>query len=167
MCMDVCRGMEYLHSNHVMHRDLKSFNLLVDKYLNLKICDFGVSKITQDKQAVHTGYMGTVAWMAPEVFSVGGRYSFKADVYSFGVIMWEMVTLKTPFENISNFSVPMAVTKGERPELDKDVPSWIKRLIKASWHQNPKNRPDFSSLLIEFTKASVELKNGWEFRDGM
>jgi len=155
MAIDAAKGMEYLHSLQIMHRDLKSKNMLVDRYNNVKLCDFGLCKVKTND--LNTGGLGTISWMAPEVLS-HENYSEKADVYSFGVILWELLTCEEPFNDVPIFSVPVMVTKGERPPIPKDCPSLFKKLIKSCWSQSPKSRPDFKNIIQELTKASESLK---------
>eukprot|EP00029_Vermamoeba_vermiformis_P011454 TRINITY_DN6301_c0_g1_i1.p1 TRINITY_DN6301_c0_g1~~TRINITY_DN6301_c0_g1_i1.p1 ORF type:complete len:198 (-),score=52.91 TRINITY_DN6301_c0_g1_i1:20-613(-) len=93
MAIQVCRGMEYLHACNLIHRDLKSVNLLVDNDLNIKVCDFGLSRLI-DRERNMTGNVGTVSWIAPEIFQQE-HYTEKADVYSFGALLFQMITTKT------------------------------------------------------------------------
>lgn len=71
-----------------------------------------------------TGNVGTVAWTAPEVFD-GRRYNEKADVYSFGVILWELCTREVPFSNLSSFAIPVLVIKGKRPDVRSTHPGYL------------------------------------------
>jgi mitogen-activated protein kinase kinase kinase 7 len=101
--LQAAKGVAYLHSlkpKPLIHRDLKSPNLLlVNHGLTLKICDFGTAC---DKSTVMTNMKGSAAWMAPEVFE-GNTYSEKCDVFSWGIILWEMLTRRLPFEEIGFF----------------------------------------------------------------
>lgn len=95
------RGMTYLHSGTppVLHRDLKSANILLDDSYTAKVCDFGLSRLKAQERSM-TGNCGTVQWMAPEVLA-NQRYAEPADVYSFGTIVWEMLTGECPYEGMS------------------------------------------------------------------
>ena len=94
--MDAARGMRFLHTHKptIIHRDLKSLNLLVDEQWTLKVTDFGLSRFKS--QQLMTGQCGTFQWMAPEVVA-SQSYTEKADVYSFGVNLWELWTRKVPY----------------------------------------------------------------------
>ena len=96
ICMDTVRGMNYLHqqSPPIVHRDLKSHNLLVDSHWTVKVCDFGLSRITEHNQTMTA--CGTPSWTTPEVLR-NERYTTKADVYGFGVVVWEMFARADPF----------------------------------------------------------------------
>ena len=90
IALDVARGMDYLHRRHIVHRDLKAANLLIDGSGTVKIADFGVAKIL-DSVCCSTGETGTYRWMAPEVIE-HKEYDHKVDVYSFGILLWELLT---------------------------------------------------------------------------
>lgn len=157
MIKDVARGMLYLHeaTNPILHRDLKSLNLLLVKQVNgpndsvfIKITDFGVARIL-DQSMELTGQMGTCHWMAPEVLS-NQPYSLEADIYSFGIVMWEILAREVPYNNINPMTIPIRVVKGERPNISQipsTCPSSLKDLIRLCWDQNPSKRPNFHKIL--------------------
>lgn len=95
IALEIARGMNYLHSFQppIIHRDLKSLNVLIDEHLRAKIGDFGWTRPKADKM---TAKIGTFQWMAPEVIT-SESYSEKADVYSFGIILWEIATREPPY----------------------------------------------------------------------
>lgn len=158
MIIDIARGMLYLHEANppIIHRDLKSLNLLLldqvtcpKDYIQVKIADFGISRILDDAKARLTIQMGTCHWMAPEVLN-GQDYSLAADVYSFGIVLWEITARDTPYRNMSSFDVPLKVLQGERPNVNAigtTVPDRIKDLIRACWDENPEKRPSFRQVL--------------------
>lgn len=90
VCEDIALGMNYLHGRRVLHCDLKSSNILIDANWNLKLCDFGLSRV-KSKLDNKKGLVGTPHWMAPEILR-GERYDESSDVYSYGMVLWEMIT---------------------------------------------------------------------------
>jgi len=141
--LDISSGMSYLHSVGIVHRDLKSLNILMSNN-HCKITDYGTSRFIN--QSTHmTGNVGTGPWMAPEVFN-NKYYTEKADVYSFGVLMYEILTKKQPFHDQPSFNIAIIVTKGGRPTIPKDMPKhWVK-LMKDCWHEKPSKRPPFPKI---------------------
>ncbi|KAJ9559171.1 hypothetical protein OSB04_013785 [Centaurea solstitialis] len=101
MAFDVAKGMNYLHKRNppIVHRDLKSPNLLVDENYTVKVCDFGLSRLKANTFLSSKSLAGTPQWMAPEVLN-DEPSNEKSDVYSFGVILWELVTLQEPWSNL-------------------------------------------------------------------
>jgi tRNA A-37 threonylcarbamoyl transferase component Bud32 len=128
---DIAQGMSYLHGIPILHRDLSSRNILLDEKLNAKVADFGLSKIKEENTNVSTT-IGAVAWMAPEVIK-GQPYTEKADVYSYGVVLWEMYTAEDPTpHNVSLLQLAdMISNKGYRPPIPSDCPSSWKSLIEV------------------------------------
>jgi len=145
--LDIICGMKYLHSKNVIHRDLKSENILLDEQCNkCKIADFGISQFS-DGSVMTMQSRGTLRWMAPEVISKG-LVDKKADVYSFGILLFELLTSKLPYSNqpdsvIKNLEV--YVTSGLRPSDDR-IPLQWQKLLDRCWNKDPKERPSFSEI---------------------
>ena len=154
--ISTARCMNFLHNCGVIHRDLKSLNLLVSKNYQVKVCDFGLSRVIDSKNQM-TSNIGTVSWVAPELFAKK-LYTEKADVYSYAIILWELVTRQMPFGDIEAFSVPLMVSRGERPDLSKDIPIEWRKLIKACWHQKPTSRPAFKKILVKLRSMLTALR---------
>ena len=91
----IASGMAYLHAKRVCHRDLKSFNCLYDRHLCIKLCDLGFSKFKERNSIKFESRIGTPAWMAPEVLN-GEEYDHMSDVYSYGIILWELARRPPP-----------------------------------------------------------------------
>jgi len=130
IALDTASGVDFLHQHcNMIHRDLKSLNILIfshDSGIDVKICDFGISRVIDTKR-IMTGNVGTVSWIAPEVFE-HKKYNEKADVYSFGIILWELITEDTPFANLTQFTIPIAVIKGERPRIPHFCNKEVKKI---------------------------------------
>lgn len=146
MALDVARGMEYLHLQGVVHRDLKSENLVLTDDLHVKLTDFGVGCLETECD-LRSADTGTFRWMAPEMIS-HQHYSKKVDVYSFGVILWELVTGEVPFHDMIPAQVAFAVVhKNARPSIPDDCPLPLRHLKEHCWNANPDRRPNFYQIV--------------------
>ncbi|XP_071699193.1 serine/threonine-protein kinase CTR1-like [Rutidosis leptorrhynchoides] len=149
MAYDVAKGMNYLHRRNppIVHRDLKSPNLLVDRKYTVKVCDFGLSRLKANTFLSSKTAAGTPEWMAPEVLR-DEPSNEKSDVYSFGVILWELTTLQQPWGNLNPAQVVAAVGfKCKRLEIPRDVNPQVASLIEACWANEPWKRPSFSAIM--------------------
>jgi len=159
IALHAAEGIAYLHSKNIVHRDIKTMNFLVSDDWTVKVADFGLSKHL--KQANTNTFCGTMPWAAPEVLS-GALYSTKVDVYSFGIVLWELFSRKEPYSELSASQIILqVVNKGYRPEIPANCPPEWKKLIQSCWHQNPDNRPTMEevfSMLKQITNADTDLK---------
>lgn len=149
MAFDVAKGMNYLHKRNppIVHRDLKSPNLLVDKKYTVKVCDFGLSRLKANTFLSSKTAAGTPEWMAPEVLR-DEPSNEKSDVYSFGVILWELMTLQQPWSNLNPAQVVAAVGfKGQRLEIPSSVDPKVAAVIESCWVREPWRRPSFASIM--------------------
>ncbi|XP_068634110.1 serine/threonine-protein kinase EDR1 isoform X2 [Aristolochia californica] len=148
MALDVAKGMNCLHSSipTIVHRDLKSPNLLVDKNWNVKVCDFGLSRLKHNTFLSSKSTAGTPEWMAPEVLR-NEPSNEKCDVYSFGVILWELATLRMPWSGMNPMQVVGAVGfQNRRLDISKEVDPLVARIIWECWQTDPNLRPSFAQL---------------------
>ncbi|KAM9998727.1 hypothetical protein ACTFIY_008379 [Dictyostelium cf. discoideum] len=141
---DIANAMKHLHSIGVIHRDLKSLNVLITEDFSAKVIDFGTSR-NVDLAKHMTLNLGTSCYMSPELFK-GNGYDETCDVYAFGIVLWEIIARKEPYENINSWSIPVLVAKGDRPTIPADCPSEYSKLIKACWTDKPKKRPSFKEI---------------------
>ncbi|BDA45207.1 probable serine/threonine-protein kinase SIS8 at C-terminar half [Coccomyxa sp. Obi] len=159
MALEAAKGMLYLHSRAepVLHRDLKSANLLVDKHWRVKVADFNLSRVMNASAVVSSVSATNPRWMAPEVLA-GKSYDCAADVFSFGIILWELLTWHIPWEDLGPWQVViLVVDQGQRPELPADpaqLPGKPLRHISTyldlmchCWHQDPAQRPTFDRVI--------------------
>ncbi|KAB2602637.1 serine/threonine-protein kinase [Pyrus ussuriensis x Pyrus communis] len=154
VAIDVSKGMTYLHQNNIIHRDLKAANLLMDENEVVKVADFGVARV-KSQSGVMTAETGTYRWMAPEVIE-HKAYDHKADIFSFGVVLWELLTGKLPYEYLTPLQAAVGVAqKGLRPTIPKNTPPKLAELLEKCWQQDPASRPDFSEI-IEILQALAE-----------
>ncbi|XP_031249412.1 serine/threonine-protein kinase EDR1 [Pistacia vera] len=150
MALDVARGMNCLHTSTptIVHRDLKSPNLLVDKNWNVKVGDFGLSRLKHNTFLSSKSTAGTPEWMAPEVLR-NEPSNEKCDVYSFGVILWELATLRLPWSGMNPMQVVGAVGfQNRRLDIPKEVDPLVARIIWECWQTEPNLRPSFAQLTV-------------------
>eukprot|EP00048_Salpingoeca_helianthica_P021051 m.10058 g.10058 ORF g.10058 m.10058 type:complete len:877 (+) comp5536_c0_seq1:31-2661(+) len=169
--LDAARGMAYIHSLGKMHRDLKSGNLLVGSNNEVKVADFGTAAILQHTSttgsvttmperasmrrtslvnAQLTREVGTPLWMAPEVLN-GLTYTYSADVYSYGMVLWEIATLRWPWEDdpsiVDAHHLRLAILGDKRPEIPPTVPQEFRNLITSCWRTTATERPEFKTIV--------------------
>jgi len=167
MSIDVAKAMQYLHQfePQIIHRDLKSLNLLLKSpVLNsntnpiVKVSDFGLARMKESSGAdwgKMTIAAGTCHWMAPEVHH-GSNYDNKVDVYSYSMILFEILCREIPFEEEEPASVGGLILKGQRPDLEAvppDTPRELEALMVKCWDAVPSDRPDFPTILREIYRV--------------
>eukprot|EP01088_Endostelium_zonatum_P011291 TRINITY_DN2533_c2_g1_i1.p1 TRINITY_DN2533_c2_g1~~TRINITY_DN2533_c2_g1_i1.p1 ORF type:complete len:1447 (-),score=316.26 TRINITY_DN2533_c2_g1_i1:127-4467(-) len=174
IALQTAQGMQYLHSSGIIHRDLKSHNLLMDENWNVKISDFGLTKFKSRLEAKNEEddkQLGTIYWTAPEVLD-GGLYSEESDVYSFGIVLWEIATRQDPYSGMNPTTVAIGVVRDKlRPALpdlsqedqneddenNNNNPNsnngvneiWRQHIVQC-WSQNQDERPTFEDLANQF-----------------
>eukprot|EP00347_Sterkiella_histriomuscorum_P008978 403342997 len=166
MALDIAKGMHFLHSQepHILHRDLKSLNLLMTQpvtkdsdYVQVKITDFGLSR--DDHTEIMTGQAGTFHWMAPETLE-NKPYTHKADVYSYGIVLWEIICREPPFKTYQAHEIIYKVVNfQERPSLTKipsDCPKELITIMTRCWDQQPTKRPDFADIVRVLKQVSIQ-----------
>ncbi|GLT45494.1 hypothetical protein SLA2020_193230 [Shorea laevis] len=149
MALDAARGMNYLHNctPMIVHRDLKSPNLLVDRNWVVKVCDFGLSRMKYSTYLSSKSTAGTAEWMAPEVLR-NEPADEKCDVYSFGVILWELCTLQQPWGGMNPMQVVGAVGfQHRRLDIPDNLDPAIADIIRKCWQTDPKLRPTFAEIM--------------------
>ncbi|GLC35775.1 hypothetical protein PLESTB_000492900 [Pleodorina starrii] len=160
VALDVASGLQYLHTRSpaIVHRDLKPANVLINANGTAKICDFGLARV-KTSAAINTKApeVGTIGYMAPECFtSEDGLLTDKCDTWSLGVILWEMVTRKRPFQGLTLTEYYReVVTRKARlpiPQDDGACPLALRRLISSCWADNPTERPACAHIVDELTR---------------
>ncbi|XP_060097990.1 mitogen-activated protein kinase kinase kinase 13 [Heteronotia binoei] len=152
----IASGMNYLHLHKIIHRDLKSPNVLVTHNDTVKISDFGTSKELSDK-STKMSFAGTVAWMAPEVIR-NEPVSEKVDIWSFGVVLWELLTGEIPYKDVDSSAIIWGVGSNSlHLPVPSTCPDGFKLLMKQTWQSKPRNRPSFRQTLMHLDIASADV----------
>ncbi|KDO81213.1 hypothetical protein CISIN_1g002355mg [Citrus sinensis] len=154
MALDVAKGINYLHNLNppILHWDLKSPNLLVDKNWTVKVCDFGLSRFKANTFISSKSVAGTPEWMAPE-FLRGEPSNEKSDVYSFGVILWELVTMQQPWNGLGPAQVVGAVAfQNRRLAIPQNTSPVLASLMESCWADDPAQRPSFANIVESLKK---------------
>jgi len=175
---ELANALQHMHAGCApgatfLHRDLKPDNIGFTSNGSLKLIDFGLSTCIRtgtraDEAFEMTGYTGSLRYMAPEV-ALRQPYNEKCDVYSFGIILWQMARSKTPYEGLTSQTfLQHVVVNGERPKLDRSWPVAFCKLLESCWHAVPSVRPSFSDVLVQLDDITNEVsarraKYGWWF----
>ena len=154
IAIGISYGMTFLHKNGIIHRDLKTANIFLNSNMWPKIADFGIARF-EGKNKNLTEAIGTPQYMAPELIS-STSYDLKVDVYSYGLILYEMCELVKPFQDMSiNEIFKKVVDRGERPPFSNKTPQILRSLIEKCWAQNPEERPSFIDIYKAFSEGKI------------
>lgn len=157
MALEIARGLQYLHSRDILHRDLKSANVLVNADNHAKLSDFGLSKTRATSVKTTQRKSEAVQWLAPECFTRNGIYTAQSDIYSYGVILWELMSGKRPYAGISETEVPKHTLQGKRDALT-GIPEPCATLIKQCWSIEPAQRPNLSHIIEALEKYTITIE---------
>uniref|UniRef100_A0A3Q4HYG0 RAF proto-oncogene serine/threonine-protein kinase n=1 Tax=Neolamprologus brichardi TaxID=32507 RepID=A0A3Q4HYG0_NEOBR len=155
------QGMDYLHAKNIIHRDMKSNNIFLHEGLTVKIGDFGLATVKARWSGSHQVEQpsGSILWMAPEVIRMedNNPYSFQSDVYSYGIVLFELMTGELPYSQIGNrdqiiFMVGRGYLSPDLSKLYKNCPKAMKRLVADCTKKSKDERPLFPQIL-----SSIEL----------
>ena len=156
-------GLLYLHCHAdppIVHRDLKSLNLLLTSDWCVKVADFGLARIKARHEVLSGRRLGSYQWMAPELYAAG-PYTEAVDVYAFGIVMWELATRRIPFEGLPMDQVIDTVIAGGRPVLLPGVDlvpiEWVS-LMASCWAPDPIDRPRFPQIWESLSLIREDLK---------
>jgi tetratricopeptide (TPR) repeat protein len=176
----IAEAMEYLHEQGVLHRDLKSSNVLVNRIEDgkeeyvVKIADFGMARMQKKKNNTSffmTVDVGATLWRAPEVFKneEGSQdYSFPADVWSYGITCYEVLTGEVPFEGETLAQLRQNILCGLRPILPETCPGVLKYLLMQCWSLMPYHRPNFSDIhkILKLYLGTITSRDLCDHRTG-
>ncbi|XP_057243347.1 serine/threonine-protein kinase TNNI3K [Malurus melanocephalus] len=163
IAVDVAKGMEYLHNltQPIIHRDLNSHNILLYEDGHAVVADFGESRFLQSLDEDNmTKQPGNLRWMAPEVFTQCTRYTIKADVFSYALCLWELLTGEIPFAHLKPAAAAADMAYHHiRPPIGYSIPKPISTLLIRGWNACPEGRPEFSEVVtkLEECLCNIEL----------
>lgn len=148
----IANALECAHKHHIIHRDIKPHNIIIDENLNVKVTDFGIARIATSSTITYTSsVLGTVHYISPEQ-AKGKFIDEKSDIYSLGVVMYEMVTGRVPFDTDNAVGIAMQHINEPLVEPIKLVPNlepWLNSIIVECMEKTPENRFDSASSLIK------------------
>ena len=146
MIQQLIRTLSYIHKNGIVHRDIKSHNILVDSNFNIKLCDFGLARYKSELMFGTGAFSGTPAYMAPELY-MKKAYDEKIDVFSFGTLMWEILIRKIPYEGNEVLDIKNKVLNEENIYIPpKMVSETLSNIIHNCRSFDSEKRPTFSEL---------------------
>jgi LRR receptor-like serine/threonine-protein kinase FLS2 len=166
--VEIARGMALVHSLGRMHRDLKADNILMTADMHAKIADFGTASLLTMARAAsapnprlaagdedlrlmtqRTKGVGTPLWMAPEMIA-GKKYDAKVDVYSYGIVLWEIASQRLPWEDVKGKffleTLLSTIESGQRPLVEDGWPRGYCAVMERCWLLAPSDRPDFDTV---------------------
>eukprot|EP00210_Caulerpa_lentillifera_P000834 g807.t1 len=168
IALDISKGMLYLHKKHVVHGDLKPQNILLQSCPSdpfgcvAKVGDFGLSRNMTHTALVKTKTCGSVRYMSPELLREG-LLSMKTDVYSFGMVLWEMVIGTEPFTGKSEVEVMLMVSDGKRPHSLASIPGELGVVMRLCLQQDYTDRPGFDLIVATLEAHSKKQERLAEF----
>ena len=153
IAIDIASALIYLHKKNILHRDLKSLNVLVanqDGKHRASLTDFGLSVVKRETTTTtkvgKAQSSGTLLWMAPELLH-GRRNSKQSDIYAYGMILWELATRKLPFYEADPKAIRGLIKDGDTPEIPTETPKNFASVIKQCWNMNRNKRPSIATIL--------------------
>ncbi|KAG0249570.1 hypothetical protein DFQ27_009942, partial [Actinomortierella ambigua] len=166
LAQEMASGLVYIHSKKIIHRDLKSANVLLSKHLEVRLCDFGLARVktTTASQASNGKMEGTLRWMAPELLTIKPKYTTKSDMYALGMVLWEMAARCTvPFQEQANGSmIADHVRSGGREDIPEETPDAFRLWIESCWAQDPAQRPEAEEMVEDDIDGFERRQSGSE-----
>ncbi|XP_061073277.1 serine/threonine-protein kinase Nek3 isoform X2 [Conger conger] len=154
----MCLGAKHVHDKRVLHRDLKSKNIFLTDNGTVKLGDFGSACVLNSSKAYAYSYVGTPYYVSPEIWD-GKPYNNKSDVWSLGCVLYELCTLRHPFQARSWKSLILKVCRGAYPPLPSRLPYELHYLLKQMFRTNPRDRPSLNTILTSHRIAKLLQKH--------
>jgi len=148
LAKDITRGVQKIHEQGILHRDIKNINILMDHKNRPKLADFGFAKHDISKSSNNSAL--TVCWSPPESFN--GQYIDKSDIFSLGMVFWNIACEVEPYNGLIPNEILKRVFNYDLPAIPENAPADFKDIIKMCWHKDPSRRPSASSIIRFFSK---------------
>ncbi|XP_032434536.1 receptor-interacting serine/threonine-protein kinase 3-like isoform X2 [Xiphophorus hellerii] len=170
LAYQVAKGIQYIHSKSFVHHDLKPSNILLDNDFNAKLADFGLSRETTsvlpsfEQSKEWTG--GTIQYIPPEAFALNYKIVRSFDVYSYGILLWSILSGEVPYPGKPDSLVEHRVEHGDRPDVslclkeEKEKKTAVTELMKHCWKHKPSDRPDFNEIVHKLEPIFSLHKDG-------
>lgn len=159
MGREIASGLKYLHNQKIVHRDLKSLNVLLTKDRQAKLSDFGLSKLKSSSSALtQSGSVGTPAYLAPETYKRPPQYTPKSDIFALAMVLWELVTRDRPFKDGVREQISMWIIQGEREPIPDTAPAVLRRVIEMCWDKDPEKRPGTEDIIKSLAEAKTQAE---------
>ncbi len=156
----IAKGLDHIHNQNIIHRDFHSGNILYENEFDVVISDLGISKSSikstnDDDNEIY----GIISYMAPEILQ-GKEYTTASDIYSFGMIMWELITGRMPFwDQKDDVEFIIKICKGFRPSIITNAPKGYIELMQECWNSDPNKRPTANDIIDIFDEEIIPNYN--------
>jgi len=158
-------ALTFLHARGIIHRDVKSHNVLLSPHLEVKVCDFGLARMRSELMTGVMQFAGTPNYMSPEIFRQQ-RYTEKVDVFAVGVMLWEAMAQDIPFANLDPPEIKERVLMGSMPLLPSTTPRPVQALTQACWTLDQDRRPFMAEILASMREYNAGQSRARRLRPG-
>jgi len=163
IAIQICSALEHAHKNHIVHRDIKPHNIILTKEMVAKVTDFGIARAVSSSTLTVTGNtIGSVHYFSPEQ-ARGGYTDEKSDIYSLGIVLYEMLTGKVPFDGDTPVSIALKHLEDEMVppiEMDSSIPSGVNAIVLKAVQKNQSNRYQSAVEMLDDLYSALKLPNG-------
>ena len=153
----IVHSMKYIHSRDIINRDLKPSNVLLNEEHHPILCDFGSSRVVSSDASLTQSPQMSVYYAAPEFGDEGANYDNKVDVYSFGMMLYEIVTNQLALRDLNQYQVMQFILRGRRPAIPNSVLPFTRSLITRCWSGDPSERPSFADIYAELVDNEFRI----------